>query len=375
VILAAATLLVPWGAIPSARSGSGQGPQDVPGLPLPAEGARDATDAGYAFAEARTERTTYFAGEPIHVALRFGFDEEFLRTNLVPLFRPPMDVPVQWEVPWIDRLPGAEARRRGERPLEGKSFVLNEGLARAQELEEPRVDGRRFRVFELRRTYFATAAGELVLPGSRLRFAFATRFGERAFDENAAQDRVEAFVVAPARTLRILALPEESRPADFTGAVGRLALRTELAAAEVELGASVRLSLHVAGDGNLEFFAAPELVADDGWRMLGRIDHPGDGERTIEYDLAPRRPGATRVPQVAFSYFDTTPPASYRTLLSEALPITVRGAEPGGPQVPAGGGNGEPAERRPWGAIAAGAAAGLVAGWFVLRRLRSRRAG
>ena len=295
-------------------------------VPLPGQLARDETAAGYASLELRTERSSYFVQEPISVQLRFGFDALNLQDKLVPIFRQPMDLPFQLQAPWLAQLPGALAL--GEAPLAAtdsfKSFVLNDALARARSVEDSRVDGRHFRMFEIERKFLATSAGRLELPESRLRFAYAVLWNEGFATDRVAVDRVEAFVRGVSRTLSILPLPEEGRPENFCGAVGRLALRSELSANEVELGSSLKLALHITGEGNLETFELPRLERIEGWSVNGSTDHRTAEERTIEYDLAPQSALVTRLPQVSFAFFDTTPPASYRTLRTEPAAIMVR---------------------------------------------------
>ncbi|HUR28324.1 MAG TPA: hypothetical protein VM509_09055, partial [Planctomycetota bacterium] len=169
--------------------------------------------------------------------------------------------------------------------------------------------------------------GVLELPGARLRYAYATRWSEGFATERIGLDRVDACVRGAARTLDILPLPEEGRPGDFCGAVGRLELRGEASAREVELGGSLKLSLHLTGEANFESFDPPRLAHVEGWRVGGIIDHRSGVERTFEVDLAPLDARVTRIPEVAFSFFDTTPPASYRTLRTAPIPVVVRGPE------------------------------------------------
>lgn len=293
------------------------------------------TGSGVAFLEIRAPRASFHAGEPIHVTLRFGFDEAFFTTNLVPLFRVPLEIPVQVAAPWIDDLPGATVRATPSDAAPGAArFSLNETVAAARRVDDANVGGARQRVFELERTYFARGAGDLELPAARLRFAYGTRFGEHLLGDAAALDRAEGFVESAPRTLAILPLPEEGRPQSFTGAVGRFTLRTEVLPREIDEGGSVRLLLHVEGDGNFEAFDAPRLASTESWRVLGTLEAESAEGRTLEYDLAPSSARATRVPQIAFAYFDTTPPASYRTLESEASSVVVRARQ----AAPEGGG-------------------------------------
>lgn len=322
-------MMAPWcliaACIPASLAAQAPTPQASDQTVLENPAARDVTSSGLALLEVRTERASYFIGEPIRVVLRFGFEQEFLNSNLVALFRPPMDLPVQIVAPWIEQLPGATRVATANDAAQGtQRFVLNESLSHARPVDGLAVGGKPMKSFELERTFIAESAGTLKLPQARLRFAFATRFGEALFQDSVAEDRAEAYVLSSARTLEILPLPEIDRPAGFSGAVGRLSLRTEVSAREIDHGASLKLTLHIEGDGNLAGFAVPRLEFAEGWRVFGAIDHSSPRLRSIEYDLAPMRAGEVRVPQIEFAYFDPSPPAQYRSLQSESIQVLVR---------------------------------------------------
>lgn len=348
-------------------------------FPLSVEGARDASGEGQVFLECALERTTFYVHEPIRVRLRFGFEQRFASESLLPLFRPPMDLPVQLQAAWLADLPGAIARaveaQAGANAAE-KSFVLNDDLARAREVDARTTLGLEYRVFEFERVFLATAAGELTLPPALLRFAFATRFDDGFLDERIPADRTEAFVLCPARTLTIVPLPEQDRPPQFCGAVGSLTLRSEVSAHELEWGSSLKLRLLVSGSGNLELFDMPRLDSIDGWRVLGSTEIRSSSLRTIEYDIAPRSADVQRVPSIGLAVFDTTPPACYRVLRSE--PLEVRVIERARPQdapanVASGTENAARAPARPpWPWIGA-AALGLFAAGLLGRRIASKR--
>ncbi|HTF88386.1 MAG TPA: hypothetical protein VK843_08250 [Planctomycetota bacterium] len=299
-------------------------------FPLSSEGALDETELGYATLEIRCERSSYYVQEPIAIVVHFGFEKQIFEEKLVPLFRPPMDISVQVQAPWLANLSGATPLEPTEtEPAQAdgsKTFVLNDALARARPVPDLRVDGREFRSYEFERTFLATAPGSLELPESQLRFAYGTRWNEGYVTDHVLVDRVEAFVRGAGRSLTILPLPETGRPEGFSGAVGRLSLRGETSARDVELGSSLKLVLQISGEGNLEFFDAPRLERIEGWRVNGSTDQKSRALRTIEYDISPESAQVTRLPQVAFSFFDTTPPASYRTLRTDAIPIAVRAA-------------------------------------------------
>jgi len=365
------SLIAAW--VPASLAVLAPAPQVSDQSVLENPAARDVTSSGLALLEVRTERASYFIGEPIHVVLRFGFEQEFLKSNLVALFRPPMDLPVQIVAPWIEELPGAARVATADDAAAGsQSFVLNESLSHARPVDGLAVGGKPMKSFELERTFIAERAGTLNLPQARLRFAFATRFGEALFQDSVAEDRAEAYVLSAARALTILPLPEVDRPAGFSAAVGQFALRTEVSAREIELGASLKLTLHIEGDGNLAHFAAPRLEFADGWRVFGAIDHASRRVRSIEYDLAPLRSGAVRVPQIEFAYFDPSPPAQYRSLLSDSIQVLVRA--PAGSTATAKP-SGESAAATNWIPWLVGALlAALLTAAVILRRRRAQSA-
>src|SRR6185295_7030519 len=81
-----------------------------------------------AFIELVAERSTAFEQQPTTVTLRFGFWREQLAQNLVPMFQQRLDLPIQLDAPWLDRLSGAFVRKAadGEGALD---CVCNDGVA------------------------------------------------------------------------------------------------------------------------------------------------------------------------------------------------------------------------------------------------------
>jgi len=104
-------------------------------------------------------------------------------------------------------------------------------------------------------------------------------------------------------------------------------VRAQAEPRDLELGASLKLTLTIEGDGNLASFRTPTLEPVRGFRVLGSIDEPGSTRRTITYDLAPRDASVSAVPALSFPYFDPGPPAQYRMAETRPIPILVRPAK------------------------------------------------
>jgi hypothetical protein len=322
-----------------------------------------------AFLETETPRTTYFVHEPFRLRLRIGLDREFFATSAVQMFSRELDVPVQVQAPWLDGLENTVLRKDQARAGPRRSLALNDDVVEADRSQDQVRGGRTYTVLEIERTYVPTDPGELAISAPQLRFAHATRFKEDFVHGRMALDRRDALVVGRPLTLRILELPQEGRPPDFTGAVGRrFSVRAEAAPPTVEAGAVLQLVLRIEGDGNLEFFEPPRLEGLAGrFHVYGVIDDKNATQRTITYDVAPLHAAVTEVPAIPLTYFDPQEPAAYRTVKTSPIPLTVRGAAgPAEPSPPAEAPSGVPLE-----AVAAILLASAVA-ILLWRRARRR---
>ena len=308
--------------------------------------AGDVTDSGLAFTELDAARDTYLLGEPFALRLRFGFERETLRTGLVQLFQRPLDVPVQVFAPALEHLEGLRFLAQST-PEKGASFVLDEAVVRATPVADEERAGRTYAVFEYERQVVATRPGELVLAAPLLGFAHATRFRQDFVAGTVPLDRADVLVRGRDLCITILPLPEEGRPADFSGAIGRFAIGAEAEPRELDQGQSLKLSLSITGPGDLSRCDPPDLAGLDGFHLQGSLVERSATQLAAIYDLAPDDAGVRAVPPIRFAYFDTTPPAGYRTIETEPIALVVRprgepssdaARLPPGPEQPSPGG-------------------------------------
>jgi hypothetical protein len=112
----------------------------------------------------------------------------------------------------------------------------------------------------------------------------------------------------------VLPLPEEGRPLEFGGAVGRFSVSADVAKTEVETGQSLALVLRI--EGLREPRGVSRRRGSRAWTtsiLRGTIDDKGASRRTITYDLAPASVAVKESPGARVAYFDPEPPAGYRT--------------------------------------------------------------
>ena len=286
-----------------------------------------------AFVEVTATSDTAYAGEPIRLRLRVGFDRDYFAEHAAPLFRRAMDVPIQVEAPWLRDLPGASMLPDPvTSPGDGAvTFVLGDAVAAAVRGPDLTRNGRDYTVLEVEQRFVAVQPGELVVPAPTLRFAHAERFEEDFLGGRTAIDRREIRVEGEAVDVWIQALPETNRPPTFDGVVGTYTAWTELEQPESDgdEDAPLRLRLRIAGEGNLTAREAPSFTLD-GFHVYGAIDEgtSADGLRTVTYEIAPLDASIAAVPAIPFAFFDPTPPAGYRVAETDPIPLDGRTPRP-----------------------------------------------
>jgi hypothetical protein len=288
--------------------------------------------AAPAFVEWALERDQVWRGETLRARVRFGLERGFMEQGLVQPFRRRLDVPVRLLLPGLmaDPCLGAAPVARAQ----GAEFALDQDVARALELEARDVDGAAYRVFEFELELRPTCVGESLLPAPRLVVTTALDFRLDAFGNRTPVEPVEVVRAGAAAPLRVLALPEAGRPADFSGAVGTFTLTAAAREPVVELGQGMLFELVLEGVGDLAAIEPPRLEGLAGLRERGRLEHLEPGRRTWTYELVPLDLAVREVPGIELSIFDTAQGA-WRRIASAPVPIEVRAPPPRVVETPA----------------------------------------
>ncbi len=231
----------------------------------------------------------------------------------------------------------------------GDGFTL-EPLAPPAQRQESRA-GATYQVVEFRGALTPARTGPVTVGPATMRMATIRQDARRRhgfFFGGALQEPVE--LVSQPLVLDVLPLPEEGKPADFSGGVGRFALEMRAAPLEVAVGDPVTLTFTLRGEGDLSAVAPPALAESDALRVypVQAVPAPAGspaGVRVFEQVVVPRQPGRMQLPRVRFSWFDPEARA-YRTAEQPAIALTVRPAPQGsGPQIlggqPGGGARSE----------------------------------
>ncbi len=127
--------------------------------------------------------------------------------------------------------------------------------------------------------------------------------------------------------LNIKPLPEEDKPADFTGAVGTFELTQTASPTILETGDPISIDLEVSGVGNFDSLAAPVMTDAEGWQLYpprelvqNLSDGITGGKITYSQVAIPLEPHR-EIPPFRFSYFD---PRLGKYVTAKSDPVSIQ---------------------------------------------------
>ena len=130
--------------------------------------------------------------------------------------------------------------------------------------------------------------------------------------------------------LTVHPLPQQGKPPDFSGLIGKFQMQSTLEPASLKTGESATLTVSISGQGNVNRIPdlkIPELnhikiYADKPVLESAQADEGTRGSKTMKWALVPEKEGRLEVPPVAVSFFDTEN-HRYQTLTSSPYTLTV----------------------------------------------------
>ena len=135
----------------------------------------------------------------------------------------------------------------------------------------------------------------------------------------------------PTKKIEVLALPEENKPAHFTGAIGNFSLDSVTVEPDaLTVGEPCTMLVKIAGIGNFPRMQEPKLDAGNDWKTYKAkssfVDESNGysniGIKTFEYTLVPRKPDLAFAPTILFNYFDPIS-KKYVEIKSDQIPVSV----------------------------------------------------
>ena len=129
--------------------------------------------------------------------------------------------------------------------------------------------------------------------------------------------------------LKVLSLPTQGRPRDFTGAVGGFQVSGDISPAHPAAGDPLTLRLRVSGAGNFDRVDSPMLSELDHWKTypprssFKKSDAVGyKGEKVFEQPLITAQTGDQTIPGLDFTYFNPNT-KRYERARTQPIKITI----------------------------------------------------
>jgi hypothetical protein len=200
--------------------------------------------------------------------------------------------------------------------------------------------GQTYQVLEVRYALVSSKEGSYTIGASRMNmtvFQPRRRSRRRLFDDPFFNDPFFSFSSGRPMTLaseplelKVLPLPNEGRPADFTGLVGKFEIESKLEPPKINAGESATLTVWLRGRGNvnrLPDLKGPELdhtkLYADQPALKVEPDAQGlAGSKTMKWALVPENEGLYEIPPMTVSFFDTTT-GKYRVISTSPHSLSV----------------------------------------------------
>jgi len=127
-------------------------------------------------------------------------------------------------------------------------------------------------------------------------------------------------------TISISPLPEDGRPANFSGAIGQFTFDVQVSPTNLAIGDLVTVTMKIYGEGYLESMISPRISSGGNLRAYDPKPVAGGiGEKVFEQTVIPQNTKAT-IPSVSFSYFEAKA-AAYRTITRGPFDLSFHAAK------------------------------------------------
>jgi hypothetical protein len=172
---------------------------------------------------------------------------------------------------------------------------------------------------------------------SRPSSLFDDFFDESFFGGSFFARRETKLLTADPVKIAVRPLPQQGKPADFSGMVGSFQITSSVDPKSVKQNEPVLLTLAIEGEGNIETLERPKIPElkdvkmydTDTSSQLLRVQGGVRGRKQFEVTLIPTRPGEVEIPPLSFSFFDPRQ-RNYQTLKTPPYRLQVAP----GPAVP-----------------------------------------
>ena len=197
--------------------------------------------------------------------------------------------------------------------------------------EEGTYNGEKYRYVVLRKTVlYPQKAGKLEIEPLSLDVDVELPTNRRNIFGQVYMTKDNKRVSAGSRIIDVKPLPENGKPEDFSGAVGRFDFKVNPSKTTLKHGESMDLNVSISGNGNLKLFTLPKPIVPTALEMYDPVHDENvqtplsgmTGTISDKYTIIPQFKGEYPIKSLRFSYFDLGS-NSYKTITSPEIMVNV----------------------------------------------------
>ena len=201
--------------------------------------------------------------------------------------------------------------------------------------EKGKFNGKDYSMVVLRKvTLYPLEAGAKIIEPFKIDVDAEVPTGRSDFFGQLEMKSVEKSLNTGTQTINVKPLPENGKPASFSGAVGQFDFKVKPSKTSLKAGESLDLEVSVAGKGNLKLFTLPKPVLPNSLEMFDPIHSENVqtpltgmvGNISDKYTIIPQFKGKYTIKSIEFSYYDLAS-KSYKTIASDEITIDVAEGE------------------------------------------------
>lgn len=197
--------------------------------------------------------------------------------------------------------------------------------------QEGTYNGKSYRYVILKRVVlYPQKTGSLPLEPLSLDVQVQVPTQRRDFFGGAVYAQTNQRVSAGSKSLTVKPLPEDGKPASFTGAVGDFNFFVTTTKSHLNASESLQAKVEISGKGNLKLFELPKLNLPSSLEVYEpehdekiSTNYSGmEGKVSDSYTVVPAYRGKYPIPSISFSYFNPKT-GKYHTLNSKEVVVNV----------------------------------------------------
>ncbi|WP_048330853.1 BatD family protein [Bizionia psychrotolerans] len=261
----------------------------------------------------------YIASENIHLVAEISDDKPYLNEAITVVYKL-----------YVSPDTGVSNWREIDNPKYSDFWSQNIDI-RQLKVQNGTYKGEDYRYVVLRKTVlYPQKTGELEIEPLSLDITVEVPTNRRDIFGGRLMQQGHKTVSAGKRTINVKPLPEQGKPADFTGAVGDFNFKVTTSKVSLNATESLQAKVEVSGSGNLKLFQLPKLNLPSSLEVF-EPEHTEDvrtnlngmqGSIADSYTVVPQFKGKYPIPNISFSYFDLKS-KSYKTINSNEIVIDV----------------------------------------------------